>query len=228
MMLRLEMISRMAASLRNAISHEGACLTLRLNVVSDLASLPFSGFAMAFIASRMHHVESCSGRIGRRRDRSASELTSIQVLDRTIEAVEAVQCLEFSDTILAVPNSDAAADPAALRNDDGLVVRKAIQAFWDARGLLRMDMRVWQPEVNRVLIGGAAYDHVIYTVDGDTYRGRSELQHTARIRPEPDVLTNDVTPMTLLGYGICGVGNNHISRYLHDRGTLSPGPMVTE
>ena len=143
---------------------------------------------------------------------TASEILTQQspkeVLLRCRDAIDQVSTLKCSAVILAPNDKDSHTD--AERDDRGRPVHAFTTYWWDRRGFWRVESRDWQPAGVRHLMGGKNYDHYIYTLNGEFYRGYSMVTNRGKIRAMKRPASAFATPLMFMGYGITDLDENLI------------------
>lgn len=165
----------------------------------------------------------CAGRIATASDDKlgSGAMTAAAVLDRAIETIEHVSAMSVEYTVRSSPGSRSEGDPEVERDANGHAISHFVRFWWDVRGLYRLEVREWQPAENRPNLGGRVYDQYTYTLDGEMYRGASSASKRGKIRAQAELENGHVTPLTFLGYDICGVGRSHLCRVLRDHGDVA-------
>ncbi len=154
-------------------------------------------------------------------DHLAVPTNANELLARAVESVEKIASLAFEYERLAQAGSVAESDKLAKRDNQGYAVEAFIRMWWDARKLYRLEVKEWQPEGNRRFMGGEVYDHYVYTVDGEFYRGASDVTKRGKILPQVGLTSSYLSPLMFLGYNMHGL-NTHLCRYLRESADVAP------
>lgn len=154
----------------------------------------------------------------------------LDVLDSSISAVDQLSALQFEFEELFPDDFDPAMCQLAEKNESGRPVHAFVKLCWDYRKLYHIEVREWHPPDVRHLLGGSVYDHYVFTIDGEFYRGANDCTKSAMIRPEKYSSLGYTTPLLLLGHHVPGT-ETHLCRHLREHASedfaLSEAPDGT-